>query len=505
MMSPRRILVEGGGGSGVPLAVRLAEAGHEVDLIEAGPDPAFITDPSLRDALRDARTVRASLPDGSLAWTYDAWLREDRPWRVARGRLLGGSTAVNGAYFQRPARGDFARWETDGGAEWGYSACLPALRRLEHDRDFPGSPIHGGSGPVPVERTGRGEPLTEAFLAGAGADGATLRADKNDGADEGVGLLPRNALAAERWGMWRAYGAAGPLPRLRVHADALAARVLIVRGAAAGVEVQRADGTRVVLDGDEVVLCAGAIETPRLLFASGIGDPDTLRSRGVPVHAAAPHVGAGLADHPAVDIGWRARPGMVAADPVAAWTAAWNAMLPGGEAVELLLAIAPTTSIVGAPASAGDALDLRVTLATPRSRGAVELGGRPALRYRYLDDAADAAALAAGVDLAARLLRGPAFRGIVADVDDPPAAPGAREDWVRERLGTSLHSCGTARMGPPGRGVVDPHGRVHGVAGLRVADASILPTVPSRGTALTAVMIGERMAELIAAEADSAG
>lgn len=488
----RRFVIVGAGGTGIPLAARLAEAGHEVVLLEAGPAAAPRDDTGLADALENAWTVRAGLPDGPLAATYETELLQGRFWRIARGRVLGGSTAVNGAYFQRPHPDDFRTWEQFGGPEWSYAACVPALRRLERDLDADAADVrHGHTGPVPVQRWGHDDRLTQAFVAGAVDAGALAEADKNAGGSSGVGLLPRNAIGAQRWSVARAYG--GLLERVEIRTGAAVRRIRIVAGAAIGVEL--ADGAFVAAD--EVILCAGAIETPRLLMASGVGDPARVDG---PVHAALPGVGRGLSDHAAVVLEWTPRPGVAPLHPPAAWSAAWNDPSTG---FEVLLAVAPTAAIVSGDRDARGPFELRVNASRPASRGEVlPRGADTDVRYGYLADAADRGALREAVRAAAGLLRRGPLAEVVADAAIPPwvdAAGGDEEAdaWVRAHVGTALHSCGTARMGADPMGVVDARGRVHGVSGLRVADASILPVVPSRGTALTAVMLGERLAESV--------
>lgn len=487
-MSAQRIVVVGAGGAGIPLAARLARAGREVVLVEAGQGAA---DAEARaTAFGPAWTVRGGVPGSAHVWEYDALLQEGRPWRVARGRAFGGSTAVNGAYFQRPHPADFARWEAVAGAEWSYAACLPALRRLERDLDFGDAPVHGADGPVPVQRVGADDPLTRGFLAAAVDLGAVAEADKNGGGPSGAGLLPRNAVGAERWDTGLAY-----LPLLagvEVLTDAEAVRVVVRGDRAVGVELIQAGTTRTIGAG-EVVLCAGAVETPRLLRASGVGGP----------------VGEGLSDHPAVSIAWRPRPGVVTTIRDAAWTAAWNP--PAGEvaerALEYLFAVRSGASIVGGDPDAAGAIELRITLAEPVSRGRVAARGEPvAIRYGHLAEPADRQALRDGVRTGIRLLRSSALAWAV-DADDAEQIEAlddaALDGWIVAGLGTALHASGTAAMGDPAlgaEGVTDAHGRVRGIRGLRVADTSLLPSVPSRGTALVAVMIGERIAELMLGE-----
>lgn len=504
-MTPRRIAIVGAGGSGIPLAARLAAAGHEIVLLEAGRGDASGRD-GLADALEDARTVRAGLPDGPTTWTYDAELFDGRPWRIARGRLLGGSTAVNGAYFQRPHPDDFAGWAAVGGDEWSWASSLPALRRLETDHDFPGDPRHGRTGPMPVERTGADDRITQSFLAAAVAGGAVLEEDKNAGGASGAGLLPRNAVGAARWGTARAYAPLLAAGRVDVRVSTSASRVRLRDGAAVGVEVV-SEGAPSFVAADEVILCAGAIESPRLLLRSGVGDAGDIAA-GVRQAAALRGVGRGLGDHPALDLSWLPRDGALSQRPIAAWTAAWNSPAGGTaeSAIEYLPGVMTTAAILSGEAAAPGPLDLRITLARPSSRGTVG-GMRGPIRYGYLSHDADRAALRDAVRTGARLLRSPEMADVVGSAAlpewvDARSSDADADEWIRGRLGTALHSCGTARLGDADDpdAVTDPHGRVHGVAGLRVADASILPMVPSRGTALAAVLVGERIAELMSGE-----
>ncbi|MCP2636314.1 GMC family oxidoreductase N-terminal domain-containing protein [Microbacterium sp. HD4P20] len=503
-MSTRRIVVVGAGGSGIPLAARLGALGHAVTLLEAGPLRAALGDSEAEHGLEHAWTVREGLPGGALTWTYDAELFTGRPWRIARGRLLGGSTSVNGAYFQRPHPDDFAGWAAVAGPEWSYDACLPALRRLESDRDFGGDAVHGTTGPMPVERTGGSERVTSAFLDAALATGARPETDKNAGGPSGAGLLPRNAVGPARWGVARAYESLLAAASVEIRAGALVRRIVFRGDAAVGVDVAVGAETSFI-GADEVIVSAGAVETPRLLQRSGIGDASALPP-DVRLVADSRGVGRGLSDHPALDIAWEPRPGVVSAELHAAWTAAWNA--PAGEVadagVELLLAAKPTAAILSGRATAVGPLDLRITLAEPLARGRVTA---ELISYDYLSRGEDVAALRAATRAAARMLRSEPMRGVVAsdavpEWVDSVAHHDAAEQWIRSALGTALHSCGTARMGDGDDpdAVTDAHGRVHGATGLRVADASLLPAVPSRGTALTAVFVGERVAELIASE-----
>ena len=496
-MTRRRVVVVGGGGSGIPFAVRRAEAGDaDVLLLEAGPawrSPAEAP-AGLRAALGDVTSVALGIPGSPLASSYAAELFRGRDHVLGRGRLLGGSTAVNGGYFVRPHPDDFADWAAVGGEAWSFAACLPALRRLERDLDHPGSPVHGDAGPVPVSRPPQDADALVAFRRAAVETlGLAAVDDLNGGGPPGVGAVPMNAIDGRRISVAEAY-LAEPVPALEVRGDSRVLRLRLAGDRVTGVEIATADGIRIE-DADEVVLASGAVETPALLLRSGIGAAAELEDAGIPPVLDRAGVGAGLGDHPAVTVPWAPRPVATLGGRTAGWPAAAHLVSPGGPErgdVELL---------AGAIPDEHGRLGLRVALHLPRARGRVRLDGAGVrIDYRQFTDPADLPRLRAGVRGAVRLLTAPAFDGVRAEVDAP--APGAEDRvvdaWIIAHAGTSIHSSGTARMGDadePGA-VVDGAGLVHGIQGVRVADASILPSPPSRGTAAVAVLIGERIAEL---------
>jgi choline dehydrogenase-like flavoprotein len=286
--------------------------------------------------------------------------------------------------------------------------------------------------------------------------------------------------------------------------------VLVERGRAVGVET--ADG---VVRAGEVVLSAGAVGSAHLLLLSGIGPADALRSAGIGVVADVPGVGADFTDHPNVYVGYRpARPvplpaGQLPISGVLHATSA-GAEVPGD--LEILPWLTPFSRITGGPgAEHQEELVLGVGLQREDSRGRLSLAGpdplaQPRLDYRYLGEESDRRRLREGVRLAAELLRTAAFAPLVAELttlpDDVLTDDHALDRWIRQHLTTAIHLSGTARMGPDGDpgAVVDQELRVRGVTGLRVADTSVLPQVPSRGPAATAVMVGERAAELMTAD-----
>ncbi|MGY1771358.1 mycofactocin dehydrogenase MftG [Blastococcus sp. SYSU D00813] len=496
------VVVVGAGTSGCALAARLAEAGRAVLLLEAGPaEPPPET--------RDATTMRAAVPGSPAAVEVPTELTPAVTRSVVRGRGAGGSSAVNGCYFVRATPADCDGW---GVPEWSWEAVLPAFRRLEADREYGGSPLHGADGPVPVTRPAPGYGPAAAFAAAAAALGVPAEPDKNGGGAPGCGPLPSNAVDGLRVSAATAY--LRGQPGLTVRGGVRVTRVLVEGGRAAGV-VTDAGPVRAA----EVVLAAGAVGSPELLLRSGIGPADALRALGLPVTADVPGVGEGLSDHPMVQVPWRPAAGFPAPPGLALQQVLHAAPdgAPGG--IEVLPWFRSFAALLppwrAAPADDG-VLSLGVSLLRPASRGRLTLrsadpGRAPRLAYGYLSSADDRAGMRAGVRFAVELLRTAPLAALgVPDgppgdalSDDVLADDAALDGWVGRHLGTAVHLCGSARMGPDGDpgAVVDGRLRVRGVDGLRVADTSVLPTVPSRGTAATAVMVGERAAELVPATA----
>ena len=491
------VVVVGAGTSGCALAARLAEAGRTVLLLEAGPGESV-------PESADATTMRAAVPGSPAAVEVPAELTATVSRSVVRGRGVGGSSAVNGSYFIRATPADCDGW---GVPEWSWDAVLPAFRRLETDLDYGDLPLHGNAGPVPVQRPRGGHPLADAFAAAAAELGFPDEPDKNADGPPGYGPVPLNVSGGVRVNAAMAYlsprrGLRGLTVRGGVHVR----RVMIERGRAVGVETP--DG---IVRAAEVVLSAGAVGSPHLLLLSGVGPAGQLRSAGIPVAADLPGVGSDFTDHPNVYVGYRpARPlplppGGLPLHGVLHATSAGSSV-PGD--LEILPWLTPFSAITGGPG--GDELAVGVGLQRGRSRGRLILAGgdpltQPRLEYGYLADDDDRRRLREGVRLTVELLRSRAFGALVAGRSGPPDDVLDRDAeldaWIRFHLGTAVHLAGTARMGPhsdPGA-VVDQRLRVRGVEGLRVVDTSVMPQVTTRGPAATAVMIGERAAELMTA------
>ncbi len=499
------VIVVGAGGSGAPLAARLAARGARVLLLEWGPVPAPFES-------RDASSLAGAMPGDPLAVGYAGVLVSGRDHTVVRGRAAGGSTAINGGYFRRARERDLDAWATIAGdARWSAAATSPLWSRIEHDHEFGHAPGHGTEGPMPVTRAPSSHPLSAALLAAGEEAGLPLVDDQNASPElpPGIGSTPTNVLRGERWSTARAF--LDPVPpgvELRGGHEAIAI-VIDRRGRATGVEVL-AEGQRHVLEADLVVLCAGAIETPRLLVRSGIGSAEALAATGVPVVLHAP-VGAQLHDHPQVALRFTA-PASVLAHAVEAplgvsahGSSGLADELGAGGGVgdlEVLSVLRPLGRMLG---TEPDDHHLSLLVSPLQSTGRGELrfddSGRPVLDFHYLSTEPDRARMRAAVRLATVLLENDALRLLGARSEHPHLAAlddAELDEWMLARLSTALHTCGTTPMGTdPATSVVDGRGAVHGVEGLYIADVGLLPSTPTSGPAATAVLIGEVIADAL--------
>ena len=528
------VVVVGAGTSGCPLAARLADAGRRVLLLEAGADHPRVED--FPAVLTDAARMGAAVPGAPQNWDLSGRLTEEVTAPVPRGRVVGGSSALNGSYFIRGTPADFDSWAAAGNDLWSWERVLPAFRRLEADADHGGTPLHGADGPVPVRRPVEGHPLADAFGAAAEALGFPLEPDKNAGGPAGWGPIPFNVADGVRVNTAMAYlSPRRDLPGLAVRGGVRVRRVLVEGGRAVGVATDAG-----AVRAGEVVLCAGAVGSAQLLLLSGIGPADELRAHGIDVVVDSPGVGRDFSDHPDLYLTWTpSRRLPMPRDLLPLHSALNTAATGSAEAdLEVLPWLKPFSRVMVDGAAAGvrgvlrrpgatlralrgaslhrlldsarrrDDLFVGVALQQEDSRGRLTLAGpdparRPRLDYRYLTEERDRRRMREVVRLAAELLRTPPLADLVAArtglPDDVLADDRALDRWVRRHIATAVHLAGTARMGPDGDpgAVVDQLLRVRGVDGLRVVDTSVMPRVTSRGPAATAVMLGERAADLM--------
>ncbi|HKD70135.1 MAG TPA: GMC oxidoreductase [Candidatus Binataceae bacterium] len=503
-------IIVGAGSAGAVIAARLSqETERQVLLLEAGPDY-----PSLGDLPEDLRDPWISLVAHD--WGFSATATAGREFPYPRGKVTGGSSAVNNAAATRGLPPDFDRWVELGNPDWSFAQVLPYYRKLEHDADRSGD-FHGRGGPIWIERPQSLQPLSRAFMDAAGAIGCAEVADLNDPAAIGAGPVPHNIRARIRLSTALAYLTPARSRRnLTVRSRCLINRVVIERGRAIGVEADTGEGAERLL-GARITICAGAIGTPAILMRSGIGPRAELERLAIAVAVDSPGVGANLIDHPVIMVIASGKTG-VEHDPAVFWevTLRGNA---GGSArphemmFPLLSAYGEKIlrDYFGAPGH--PVIALCPALQQPRSRGTVTLSSAdprqaPAINLNMFSHPDDLRLVSEGMHIARSLLLRPELSSYIDRIETPEESTFSSAqrlaDFIRANCYTGYHPVATCKMGPDHdrAAVVDQRGRVRGVRQLRIADASIMPNIVSAPTNLTCIMIGERIADWMLEHSD---
>jgi choline dehydrogenase len=487
-VTPFDVVIVGGGAAGCVFAARMAEASEgSVLLLEAGPDRRA----DLPDEMRDGWDITREFD-----WGYTSEPgAQGSPVNVRRTKLLGGTSWVT-RFTPRGSPADYDAWEQRGNDGWSFEEVLPYFIRLETDTEFGEQPWHGDSGPMPSTRYLDLDytDVAAAALNALGAAGFPMVDDHNRPGAVGAGRMPMSSVDGIRVTTADAYLRADSTPaNLTIQAEAQVAEIFFDGTRAGGVRL--VDGT--VIEAGLVVLCAGTYGSPAILMRSGIGPADHLGSVGVPIRVDLPGVGANLADHPAVDVEFEYE-GSSRSAPILHLIATFHSSLrSGSESPDLLLWISDPE---GEPAS----FEIGVVLLKPRSRGSVRLrsadpAAPPAIELPELEESSDVERLVEGYRRAYEIAASPGIRRICG----APSSPEPRADLdlgglIRAESYSLPHSVGTCAMGPrpDDGGVVDAAGRVHGTEALIVADASIMPDVPSGFTHFPTIMIAERLSEL---------
>jgi choline dehydrogenase len=537
-------IVVGGGSAGAVVANRLGAAGARVLLLEAGKRDTspYVHVPGLS---------LAALRTPGIMWDY-----EDEPdpsmggrrTRWNAGRILGGGSSVNGMVWVRGHRSDFDRWAAQGCEGWDWNGVLPYFMMSE--TYAPGGPARGRSGPIRVGTVAMRHEMTDAFVSAAREAGESFLADYNGPCQIGVGYGQSNTRRGFRQSTARAYLGFGRRPAtVHVRTRATVERIVFDGTRAVGVEYMYR-GQRLIDRCDrEVIICAGAFGSPKLLMLSGIGPADELVARGISVLADLRGVGQNLQEHPVVHLLWDVdvktlnmefiakgflkhgtRFILSGTGPAAAGffhAILFKNLLANDERPDLELgfapfgAVAPTAvddaglaslpgeDVAGIKLTSRPSVEVYLSLLHPMARGSVHLRSSdpsdgPVIRHQLFADQADQNLLVAGCRFARNLFEQDSLRGHIVAEAHPGPLVRTDDDWKRYLttggMGGASHPVGTCKMGVDDKAVVDPQLRVHGVDGLRVVDASVMPEVTSGNTNAPTIMIAEKAASIMLAD-----
>jgi choline dehydrogenase len=524
-------IIVGAGSAGAALASRLTEDGRtRVLLLEAGRASHFWS--------RLPVSFGLLIDNPAANWRFKSEPEPgtaNRAIPVPRGKLLGGSSAINGLVFVRGQPLDYNSWAQFGNRGWGWQDVLPIFRRMETYENG-GDEWRGGAGPLRVSEVPDKNPLYEALFAAAVAAGYKRNPDYNGADQEGIVKTQATISRGRRMSTAHCYlEPARRRPNLRIVTEAPVLRLLLDGTRCTGVAYEQRGQVVEARAGREVILAAGAVKTPQILELSGIGRPEVLAAHGIAVRHALPAVGENFRDHINARIQWR----------IKAHGVSYNEMARGiglvGQVLKYLATRGGFLSLPSAPLLAFlktraelDTPDVQMHLVPysikdpkrrklqtfpsmtvacyqlrPESLGSIHIRSAdphadPAIRFNFLADPIDRRTMVDGFRMMRRIVEAPPMDALRGDEYSPGKDVASDEQilsWIRNNSETAYHPIGTCRMAPGPNAVVDDQLKVHGIGGLRIADASIMPTMPSGNTNAACIMIGEKAADLLRAAA----
>ncbi len=524
-------IVVGAGSAGSVLANRLsADPKNKVLVLEAGRE----SHPWSRIPVGFARLI----DNPAANWLYSSEPDEgsgNRRIPVPRGKLLGGSSSINGMVFVRGQSQDYDTWAQFGNRGWSYREVLPIFRDMESYQGDGDDEYRGRGGPLKVTENHETGPIYEALIKAAGQIGINYTKDYNGASQDGIGMTQTTIRNGRR--MSTAYCYLDPArgrPNLTIQANALTETLLLEGKRCVGVRYTVGGQTREARANREVVVSAGAINSPQLLELSGIGQPDLLQNLGIEVKHALKGVGENLRDHYSPRMKWSILPslGMTYNDKARGLGLVWQALryaftqkgllgLPaspirayvrtraGLDAPDAAISWIPFLATSDFKISKQSGVTAIMNILRSESTGSIHVSSKsankqPAIRFNFLSAQLDREVTLEAMRITRRIMTAPAMQGIATD----EIAPGiniASDDellaWVKNNAETTYHPVGTCKMGSDPMAVVDDQLRVHGIQGLRVADASIMPTLTSGNTNAPSIMIGEKASRMILAAA----